>query len=75
LHQVEQELRSRASGIVALDQLDSKDKQRVIALSKLETYLGDDFIYKLGKPRRQPRPDEKQQHHRGWKPKHKRKKW
>lgn len=75
LHQVEQELRSRANGIVALDQLDSKDKQRVIALSKLETYLGDDFIYKLGKPRRQPRPDEKQQHHRGWKPKHKRKKW
>lgn len=75
LHQVEQELRSRASGIVALDQLDSKDKQRVIALSKLETYLGDDFIYKLGKPRRQPRPDEKQQRHHGWKPKHKRKKW
>lgn len=75
LHQVEQELRSRANGIVALDQLDSKDKQRVIALSKLETYLGDDFIYKLGKPRRQPRPDEKQQRHRGWKPKHKRKKW
>ena len=69
--QIEQELRARASGIVALDQLDSKDKQRVVALSKLETYLGDDFIYKLGKPRRQPRPDEKRQ--RGWKPKHKRK--
>jgi hypothetical protein len=69
--QVEQELRSRAAGIVALDQLDSKDKFRVIALSKLETYLGDDFIFRLGKPRRQPKPDEKRQ--RGWKPKHKRK--
>lgn len=68
--QVEQELRARADGIVALDQLDSKDKQRVVALSKLETYLGDDFIFKLGKPRRQPRPEEKRQH--GWKPKHKR---
>ncbi|MFZ1250395.1 MAG: helicase-related protein [Candidatus Microsaccharimonas sp.] len=69
--QVENELRNKAGGIVSLDQLDSKDKFRVIALSKLETYLGDDFIYKLGKPRRQPRPEEKRQ--RGWKPKHKRK--
>ncbi len=69
--QVEQELRARADGIVALDQLDSKDKQRVIALSKLETYLGDDFIFKLGKPRRQPRPEEKRR--RGWEPRHKRK--
>lgn len=69
--QVEQELRNRASGIVSLDQLDSKDKQRVVALSKLETYLGDDFALHLGKPRRQPRPDEKRPH--GWKPKHKRK--
>lgn len=73
LQQVEQEFRARARGIVALDQLESKDKQRVIALSKLETYLGDDFVYRLGKPRRQPRPDEKRQH--GWKPKHKRRKW
>ncbi len=69
--QVEQEFRSRAEGIVSLDQLDSKDKQRVIALSKLETYLGDDFIFRLGKPRRQPRPEEKRKH--GWRPKHKRK--
>ena len=69
--QVEQELRARAGGIVSLDQLESRDKQRVIALSKLETYLGDDFIFRLGKPRRQPRPEEKRQH--GWKPKHKRK--
>jgi len=70
-NQVEQEFRSRADGIISLDQLDSKDKQRVIALSKLETYLGDDFIFRLGKPRRQPRPEEKRHH--GWKPKHKRK--
>jgi len=70
-NQVEQELRSRADGIISLDQLDSKDKQRVIALSKLETYLGDDFIFRLGKPRRQPRPEEKRHH--GWKPTHKRK--
>lgn len=74
LPRVEQELRSRANGIVSLDQLDSRDKLRVVSLAKLETYHGDDFVYKLGKPRRQPRPEEKQQKNRhGWKPKHKRK--
>lgn len=68
---VEQEFRARASGIVSLDQLSSSDKYKVIALSKLETYFGDDFIYKLGKPRRQARPEERRR--RGWVPKHKRK--
>jgi HrpA-like RNA helicase len=69
--QVEQELRSRAANIVSLDQLSSTDKLRVLGLSKLETYFGDKFIYNLGKPRRQPRPEEKRRH--GWAPKHKRK--
>lgn len=68
---VEQEFRARASGIVSLDQLSSGDKYKVIALSKLETYFGDDFIYNLGKPRRQARPEDKRRH--GWAPKHKRK--
>ena len=69
--QVEQEFRARANGIVSLDQLSKEDKFKVIALSKLETYFGDEFIYKLGKPRRQPRPEEKRR--KGWAPKHKRK--
>jgi late competence protein required for DNA uptake (superfamily II DNA/RNA helicase) len=67
---VQQELRARADGIVALDQLASSDKIKVIGLSKLETYFGDDFIYGLGKPRRQTRPEERR---KGWAPKHKRK--
>lgn len=71
--QVQQRFKELANGIVSLDQLESKDKQKVLALSKLETYLGDDFIYKLGKPRRQPRPEEKQHRRHGWTPKHKRK--
>lgn len=71
---VEQAFRAAASGIVSIDQLEGKDKQRFVALSKLETYLGDDFIYKLGKPRRQPRPQEKtEKRRRGWQAKHKRK--
>ena len=72
--QVQQEFRSRGQGIVALDQLDGKDKERLIAISRLETYLGDDYMHKLGKPRRQPRPEEKQGRRHGWTPKHKRKK-
>jgi HrpA-like RNA helicase len=67
---VQQELRARADGIVSLDQLKGSDKLRVINLSKLEAYFGDDFIYNLGKPRRQPRPEERR---KGWAPKHKRK--
>jgi len=72
--QVQQEFRYRGQGIVALDQLDGKDKERLIAISRLETYLGDDYMHKLGKPRRQPRPEEKQGRRHGWTPKHKRKK-
>ncbi len=72
--QVQQEFRARGQGIVALDQLDGKDKERLIAISRLETYLGDDYMHKLGKPRRQPRPEEKQGRRHGWTPKHKRKK-
>ncbi len=68
---VEQELRARAAGIVSLDQLSSEDKYKVIALSRLETYFGDDFVFQLGKPRRQARPEDKRR--KGWAPKHKRK--
>lgn len=70
LERVQQELRARANDIVSLDQLKGSDKLRVINLSKLEAYFGDDFIYGLGKPRRQPRPEERR---KGWAPKHKRK--
>jgi predicted ATPase len=71
--QADQAFRSLAQGIVSLDQLDRDAKRRVLALSKLETYFGDDFVYKLGKPRRQPKPEEKHRRH-GWAPKHKRRK-
>ncbi len=73
LQQVEQAFRSIAAGIVSLDQLDGKDKRRLIAISQLETYLGNDYMHKLGKPRRQPRPEDKTKRRHGWTPKHKRK--
>ena len=70
LQRVEQEVKALAQGIVSLDQLDKDTKRKVTALTKLETYLGDDFVYKLGKPRRQPRPEEKHRRH-GWQRKRK----
>lgn len=73
LQQVEQAFRTTAMGIVSLDQLDGKTKQRLVALSQLETYLGNDYMHKLGKPRRQPRPEEKGHRKHGWAPRHKRK--
>lgn len=69
LRNVIQEVKARANGIVSLDQLNSRDKKAFTALASLETYLGEDFIYHLGKPRRD---DEKlSKRHKGWKPKHK----
>ncbi len=72
LRQVEQEVKMIASGSVSLEQLSSNDKRGMIALSKLETYLGDDFIKHLGKPQREHHHNEKRR--RGWVPSHKRRK-
>ncbi len=74
LKQVERELARLAPNIVALDQLASDDKKQVIALSQLETYFGDDFVYSLGAPRRQPLPERgKKGHFHKPKPKFRRK--
>jgi len=80
-HQVEQAVRASIGDVVSLEQLDSKTRRHVVELSKLESYLGDDFIYRLGKPRRQPRPEERHaeghartgRRRHGWRPSHKRK--
>lgn len=75
LSQVVRQVKSRAGGIVSLDQLDSRDKRALTSLARLETYLGDEFIHHLGKPRRE-RGDTADDGYRGkrrkgWKPKHK----
>lgn len=53
-------VRQQVGGIVALDQLSSKDKAAAIRLINLETYLGDDFMHRLGKPRRHATNDKRQ---------------
>ncbi len=69
--QVEQEVKQRASGVISLDQLSPQEKRGLLALAKLETYVGEDFYHNLGAPRheRQERPEKRR---RGWKAKHKR---
>ena len=69
LWEVEQVVKQSLSGIVSLDQLTAENKRKAIALSKLETYFGDDFMHRLGKPRREQHSNERR---RGWKPQHKR---
>lgn len=71
IQQVEREVAQRADGIVSLDQLGPAAKKSVIALSKPETYLGDDFMRYFSTPRHdRHHPDRRR---RGWKPQHKRK--
>lgn len=77
--EVQQAVKSRTWGIVSLDQLKSDDKRAVTALSKLETYLGDDFTERLGRPgqgkwHKGGESNGSHEHRRkGWKPQHKRK--
>lgn len=71
LRQVLQEVKARAQGIVSLDQLGSQQKRELTSLAKFEAYFGDDFMYRLGKPRQDS--GHRERHHRGWTPKHKRK--
>ena len=69
MREVEQAVAQSLQGVISLDQLTAENKQKAIALSRLETYAGDDFIRHLGKPRR----DQHEKRRRGWTPKHKRK--
>lgn len=71
LREVEREVRIAAKGIISLDQLTRDEKRQMIALSKLETYFGDDFVRQLDHPRRDHR--HKETRRRGWQPRHKRK--
>lgn len=71
LRNVLQQVKAQANGIVSLDQLNSQEKRAFTALAKLETYLGDDFMEHLGKPRRSHGDEQHHGRRRGWKPRHK----
>lgn len=74
LRQIQQHVKSIAGDVIALEDLSSQRKRELLDLTKLHTFLGNDFMAQLGTHRRdagRAQPD--QRSHRGWKPKHKRK--
>lgn len=74
LRQIQQHVKSIAGDVIALEDLSPQRKRELLDLTKLHTFLGNDFMAQLGTHRRDARrvqPD--QRSHRGWKPKHKRK--
>lgn len=73
LRDVEREVAQRAQGVISLSDLPSLQKRELIALAKLESFLGDDYMSRLGKPRRTDSSHERTSRRRGWRPTHKRK--
>ncbi|RYX78368.1 DEAD/DEAH box helicase [bacterium] len=74
LRQIQQHAKSIAGDVIALEDLSPQRKRELLDLTKLHTFLGNDFMAQLGTHRRDAgrvQPD--QRSHRGWKPKHKRK--
>lgn len=72
LRQLQQQTKSLAHGVIALDQLSSQQKVALLNLAKLHTHLGTDFMTKLSGSHRHA-PHSHEHRHRGWQPQHKRK--
>jgi HrpA-like RNA helicase len=70
LRQLQQQVRSIANGVVALDELSPNQRLAITNLAKLHTHLGNDFMARLGASSHK---DYHEQHSRGWQPAHKRK--
>ena len=77
LRQVQQQVRSLAGGAVGLDELAPDSKQKMVALSKLHTHLGNEFMAQVGTTYHSNASKGKPTHGKkrpsGWKPSHKRK--
>lgn len=64
MRQIEQEVKIRSGGIISIDQLSAEEKRNLLALSKLETFVGDNYYQNLGEPRHEKRHQPKRR--RGW---------
>lgn len=73
LRQVQQRVRSIVGGAISLEELSEGQRSDLAKLSKLQTYIGEAFMAKLGAHRR--RNDRQSEHssRRSWQPQHKRK--
>lgn len=69
---IQQKVRAIVGGAMSLDELSDKQREELTKIGKMQTYLGDVFMAKLGTYRRN---DERrvQNGRRAWQPQHKRK--
>lgn len=61
-----------AGGIISLDSMPKNKRLQLIELSKLKTYLGEDYINRLNALQKNGHTRGRHNAHRGWKPAHKR---
>lgn len=73
MRQLQQQVQTLTHGAIALDMLHPKQREELLALSRLQTHLGDSFMAQLGTTKRIGREREPYAHRRGWQPRHKRK--
>ena len=71
LPQIKHQVKSIAGDVINIEELSSQKRQRLLSLTKLATYLGDDFMQSVAASYRRHRPPGRHYAHRGWKP-HKR---
>jgi HrpA-like RNA helicase len=73
LRQIQQKVRAIVGGAVSLEELSDYQRADLIKLGKMQTYLGDVFMAKLGTHRKNDDRRTDQSSRRSWQPQHKRK--
>lgn len=73
LRQIQQKVRTIVGGAMSLDELSDYQRDDLVKLGKMQTYLGDVFMAKLGTHRKNNDRHSDQSGRRSWQPQHKRK--
>lgn len=73
LRQIQQKVRAIVGGAMSVDELSDYQREDLVKLGKMQTYLGDVFMAKLGTHRKSSDRNGDQAGRRSWKPQHKRK--
>jgi HrpA-like RNA helicase len=73
LRQVQQRVRAIVGGAISLDELSDGQRDELAKLGKLQTYIGEAFMVKLGAHRRSHSHRGEPTSRRSWQPQHKRK--
>jgi HrpA-like RNA helicase len=73
LRQIQQKVRMIVGGAMSLEELSDYQRDDLVKLGKMQTYLGDVFMAKLGAHRRNSERRGEQPSRRAWQPQHKRK--